>query len=262
MSAERTGPLADFERPPLQEVALAVGFDELPGLRAIELGSLWRTWQQDYPTLDEQPPLPPDSGDGEVGFLVSFGAPPLGRQLFSAADGSRLLQLQADRLILNWRRSPDGGAYPRYPVLRAEVERRLADVQTLSQDRDGRPVAVRRVELTYVNLIAGAEGPPALAEVIVGVGEADVGWLGAPQEERLVRRWSPVGPYELTLSCLAAPGATPDGVSALVLTLSVRGTVPSSAAVWETLDAAHSHLVGSFTALTRPSMHEIWRRTA
>lgn len=262
MSADLSAPIPDFDRPPLQEVALAVGFEVLLGLRAIELGPLWRTWQQDYPTLDEQPPLPPEPGDGETGFLVSFGAPPLGRQMFSAADGSRLLQLQADRLILNWRRSVDGGAYPRYPALRAEVERRLDDVQTLSRDRDARPIVPRRVELTYVNLIAGTDAVPTLADVLVGQGTTEVGWLGASPDERLVRRWPPVGPYELTLSCIAAPGGTPGGVPVLALTLTVRGTVPTPDAVWKALDAAHVHLVRSFAAFTRPSMHEKWGRTA
>lgn len=262
MSGELSGPLPDFERPPLQEVALAVGFDEWSGLRAIELGPLWQSWRQEYPHLDEQPPLPPEPGQGGTGFLVSFGAPPLGRHLFTSADGSRMLQLQADRLILNWRRPQGGGAYPRYPALRAEVQRRLSELQDFSRDRRGAPLLVRQVEVTYVNLIAGTGGVPALADVLVGQAETADDWLGTLQEERLVRRWSAAGPEELSLSSVAAPGGVYEDSPVLALTLSVRGTVPTTERVWDTLDSAHAHLVRSFTALTLPSMHERWGRTA
>lgn len=251
--------LPEFSRPPLQEVALAVVFDPMPGLRAIELGPLQETWRTTYPQVDEQPPLPPDHDDGQ-GITVTFGATPLNRHLFASPDGGRLLQLQGDRLILNWRRSgPQGEQYPRYSVLAPELAARLAEVDNFAVSRTGRGLSPRRVELTYVNLIGGSSARPRLDAVVRGI-ELLGSDLDEPDEVRLSQAWAAVGPHLLTLTSAATPGIGQDGGPVVVLTLSVRGTIHAGDLALSVLDQAHAYLVRAFTELTRPSMHDQWGR--
>lgn len=252
--------LPEFARPPLQEVALAVVFDPMPGLRAIELGPLHQAWRAVYPQVDEQPPLPPDQGDGQ-GITVTFGAPPLNRHLFASPDGGRLLQLQADRLILNWRRGgPLGEQYPRYSVLAPELAARLAEVDDFAVSRTGRGLSPKRVELTYVNLIGGSSGRPHLDAVVTGVKGLVSDVLDEPEEVHLSQTWAAVGTHLLTLTSAANPGISPDGGPVVVLTLSVRGTVHAGDLTLSVLDQAHAYLVRAFTELTRPPMHDQWGR--
>lgn len=251
-------PLPSFTDPPVREVALGVGFRPLSGLRAVQLGPLWDQWRERFPQLEEQPPLPP-SGDVRVGFAVSVGPPPMSRHWFLSPDGDRLVQMQADRLVVNWRQTA-GQDYPRYDALREELVERLDDVQRFSSDGGWGPLAPTDVEVTYVNLVQGQDGQrPALEAVLEGVTGPAV--PGAAVETQLARhyRWSDAPETDLTLT--AGAGATPD---ALVLTLVARGRVgePQIEASLTALDTAHERLVRAFTAATRASMHQAWRRTS
>lgn len=249
--------LPEFRRPPLHEVALTVGFDAMPGLRAIELGSLRVAWETDYPQLDEQPALPPEQQD-EPSIVVRFGVVPLQRQLFGSADGRRLLQVQDDRMILNWRRVDDQ-PYPRYGELAPELDRRLADVGELAVARSGSGLTARWVEATYVNLVTDGLDRPRVDEVLLGLTPLGDSPLGHP-DVQVGYRWPPVGPERLALSVLAQSTAAPGGTPAVLLNLTVRGQVSEGSPYRDTLDRTHEHLVSAFTALTTTSMHERWER--
>jgi hypothetical protein len=92
------------------------------------VGDFWQRIKATYPTTEDQPAL--ESGlEAERGapgrplVEVSFGPPPLHRSWFTAADGRRLVQVQADRLLLNWRREPEAGAYEHFEPILDDFER-------------------------------------------------------------------------------------------------------------------------------------------
>lgn len=255
-------PLPDFTRPPVAEVALAVGFQPLAGLRAVQLGRLWDLWRDQYPVLDEQPPLPP-AYDQRPGFAVTFGPPPVNRHWFLSDDGDRLVQLQADRLVVNWRQTP-GRDYPRYRVLREEFVQRLDEVARFSREGGWGDLRVTDAELTYVNLVVGPAGAAARAgDVLAAVGRTDAS-VGDEVETRITQTFRTPSSSAPELTVSAGPGADPQGAPVLVVTLVVRGPVEGAGAdaAVEVMDAAHERLVRGFSAVTRPTMHELWGRTS
>jgi uncharacterized protein (TIGR04255 family) len=116
-----------FERPPVVEVVCGVLFGALAGLRTAHVGVFWEQIRQEFPSVDEAPPLAPviETQDLSPSLEIAVGlVPPLPRTWFQTADGHRLVQLQRDRFVYNWRRkSPDDGDYPSYDVVIVEFER-------------------------------------------------------------------------------------------------------------------------------------------
>ena len=197
-SAKRHGDAAssglpEYNRPPVVEVALGVQFHPLVKLRAPHVGLLWQQWRDEYPILDEVPALNPAvEREGPIpGATFQISAiPPMSRYWFLNADGSRLLQVQRDRLILNWRKVPTGPqAYPRYRTLREECVRRLGQfVDFLSAHNLGE-LAMTQAELNYINSLpvgAGFERPGELHRVLRALASVEESSpLANPEEVRI-----------------------------------------------------------------------------
>jgi uncharacterized protein (TIGR04255 family) len=254
--------LPDYERPPVVEVVLGLRFEPLP-IRALDLGALNAVWAQDYPQVSEQPviPPPPPVGVNMQMPMITFGVPPMQRHWWTTVDASRLLQVQQDRLILNWRRTSPETDYPRYPALRATFVRHLEEFQEFAA-RFG-PLQVTHFEVTYINDL------PALGTRLP-LGEAFENWtatsghhLGEPEEVRFAAVYQ-VGDVDAEAKLFASldPGAQPFGTSPTTLfTLTVRGQLNRSlppAEALQYLDIGRSHIVRSFTELTTASMHTLW----
>ena len=115
--------LPEFERPPIIEVALSIQFATLPLFRNIHAGILWQRFAQQYPNVEEYPPIP--------AAFETFGVPPAISEMpqftfvtnspirywFITADGTELLQVQAQALN-GWARGRRCGAgVVRHPAL-------------------------------------------------------------------------------------------------------------------------------------------------
>lgn len=94
-----------LDRPPIVEVVCGVTFSPVAGLDPVSTGVYWSTRRERFPTYQLQPAL---SESEEVAFLP---VPPLRVWLISA-DDQFILQVQADRLYLNWRKRAE--QYPRF----------------------------------------------------------------------------------------------------------------------------------------------------
>lgn len=268
--SQRPPDLPDFERPPLTEVVLAVHLDPLPALRAAHLGLLWTEFRGEYPSVEEHPPIetPEEQFGPAVGpqFQIQLlGPPPVPRFWFISADGTRLLQLQQDRFIHNWRRLTPDTAYPRYEALRESFETHFqAFARFLDENRLG-TATIRQAEVNYGNHLIPGEG-----------------WSEQGELERVVRMWSPTyepgllegRPEDIRLAqrhLIADEGGPyarlyvavePVVGGALVLNLTVRGR-PRSNHLKGTLDffdMGRKRIVNAFTAVTTAEMHQAWGR--
>src|SRR5665647_832025 len=114
--------LPSFGDPPVAEAVLGVEFETVPGLGAVQLVRLAARYDR-YPRIQEQAGMPPSVGPGGEAlaeFALMTGAPPLRLWLLSEGEQD-LVQLQGDRVLLNWRGFvPAAGSYPRYAHMRAE----------------------------------------------------------------------------------------------------------------------------------------------
>ncbi|HEX4143763.1 MAG TPA: TIGR04255 family protein [Pirellulales bacterium] len=155
-------PSVTYDRPPVVEVALSVQFDPPPGFNAGHFGAFWATQKDRFGTVATSPPIstPAEKFGGEGQWLPpTFGLgisnDPQCRVQMTSDDGEWMGQIQADRLVLNWRKK--AAAYPRF----GEAYRRFLDLWRalhvfIVNERLASP-APRLWEVTYVNRIPKGE---------------------------------------------------------------------------------------------------------
>lgn len=100
MSAETpsTAPSPELQlrHPPIVEVACGFEFEPLPWLDALMLGRIWAEVFSGFPVRMAQPPI---AEEGTIRLLTM----PEMRAWYMSEDETRLVQLQRDRLVFNWR---------------------------------------------------------------------------------------------------------------------------------------------------------------
>jgi uncharacterized protein (TIGR04255 family) len=256
-------PLPEFEAPPLVEVVLGIQFNPVPAIRPIELSSLREKWRSTYPLVQEQPPLPAQVEAMQPGmptFQVTLGGPQP-RLWFMTGDETELVQIQNDRLIVNWRETPDRRVYPRFPRVRERLEQRAHDVQ----DFVGAPLGITQVEVTYINAIEPGDDLGSVEHVLQNWQPLEDHHLGRPAQARvaLVFDVPDIGRPPVRMYVACDPGQRPDGAHAFFLTLTIRGAPAEESleGAMRFMDEAHEHAVLSFTELTPTAMHDVWRRT-
>jgi uncharacterized protein (TIGR04255 family) len=263
---ERSPDLPEYDDPPVTEVALGVLFRPVPTLRAIELSALREQWRDDFPVAQEQPPLPPMAESQVLGAPVvqfSVGPPLLSRLWFLSEDRSRLVQLQIDRLVVNWRQSEPGAKYPRYPTVRGMFERHVRDLNRFISERNFGELVITQVEVNYINSIPVEAGRLGHLEALLrGVETNPVHHLNAPEQARIqmVFPIADLGTPPVRMYVDAAPAAAADGTAVMRFSLTVRGT-PSGGRIEnavEFMDGAHAHIVRSFDELTVEQLHTAW----
>ena len=205
------------------------------------------------------PSAPPVGFVGEVaGMVVNVGAPAIRLWLLSTA-GDRLIQVQRDRLVLNWRRGDAGQEYPHYDHLRPTYVAVYEDLQTFLAEEGFEAMKPMAVEVTYVNSIdvPSAELPRAVRS-LARIAHP----LGEPIETQLVQAWPGTSestePSMLTMTVNRSP-LTRESV---LLTLSSRSAVASSdpRRVFDAMEQGHRDVVLSFAAVTTDEMHTRWGR--
>jgi uncharacterized protein (TIGR04255 family) len=137
--------LPDFEKPPVIEVALSVQFERLPDFKVSHYGLLWHKWKKELPKTEEHPPISPAIEEFGIpdmkkasAFIEVLEDLPMPKCWFMNDEGTRLVQLQNDRFVLNWRRMQTDEPYPHYPQLKSEFERKFGDfIQFLQENNIG-----------------------------------------------------------------------------------------------------------------------------
>lgn len=269
----RPADLPEFDRPPVAEVVLGVQFQALPSLRAAHLGLLWERYKDDYPGLEEHPPLDSaieqfDAFSVEPTFDVRvLDTPPVPRCWFLAPERNRLIQVQQDRFIHNWRRVASAATYPRYETLRSAFISHFATFTKFVAEEELGKVNVNQVEITYVNHLTVGEGWSRLGELhrVIRMWSPNygAGLSGEPENVRLAERHiisNDQGPFG-RLHIAVDPVVSRDrGEVAVLLTLTVRGRPMGGGLhdVLSFLDMGRTLAVKAFSAVTTDEMHEIW----
>ena len=93
------------------------------GFKSLDLAAIAASWVDDFPSVQERAPLPmmgPDPDDPEVSLEVSDEAQTPRLWLQNEA-GNRVLQLQQDRIVVNWQKGGSGDTYPRFATIRKSL---------------------------------------------------------------------------------------------------------------------------------------------
>ena len=272
---DRSKDLPNFSQPPVHEVLLAVQFDALTEFHSYHVGKLWDRVRDRYPNVQEQPPLnvqfetfgvaepAAPAGAIEIQALLS---PPMVRYWFEAGE-DRLMQVQQDRLIHNWRKGEGQQEYPRYEKV---LEEFLADYRVFSdfvrEERFGE-IRINQCEIAYINsiFIPGTEDPYTEVERVMKVWNRPTVSIGVLEQATVQPRFilSKNGqPYARLHVTLQPAIRRSTRQPCLQLTLSVKGK-PAD----ESLDASidffaegRDAIVKVFADLTTPEMHKQWGR--
>lgn len=271
MAVEREPRLPSYERPPVHEVAIGIGFSSLDCWGATAAGEFWSLIRDQYPKVEDKSILAPlPIGRAPEAQLGISELPPIRRVWFVSEDESTLIQVQSDRLHVNWRRTSEYAAYPRYGHVLDQFEFALASLMGFSAER-GEQLRVQAGEVTYVNHIPQSHlwtswndlsnifGDWHVAPRNVGIPDAVSSVISYNGDQEGVSFVSPG--HHMTIEVKSALRAT-DSSKVIVLQLVNRGRLESESfediAAW--LGVASADIVKGFTEVTAPAAHEFWGR--
>ncbi len=254
----------DFRRPPVAEVALSLMSAPNPWLTLSDYGAFWwNSLRMDYPNTQDQPAAPPMIEQFPAGpapgvqLVASLMA---GRQWFLSEDYTRLVQLQSDRITLNWRKL-NTETYPHYETLRVEMERVTRLWHEFLVEDGLEPSPVLQAEVTYVNHIRSED-------LMVGDGNPyrsiRVSWpamMGLPEELQFQQTFVVDGPNSPARAYVSsAPVMFDDGTNGKSLTLVMRGAPAADdlASALEWLDFGHNQIINSFRDMITDDMRQYW----
>lgn len=256
---------ATFARPPVIEVALAFEFQPVAEIGVVQLARLADLWSDEYPSVEEQPPLPTNPPVGLPGQLpamfVTIGAPSI-RLWLVGQDGSQLLQVQRDRLILNWRRLDSHHDYPRYQVLRPKFLAAVTRMLDFVAQQTSGTIHPSAVEVSYVNEIpVSSDSAELRLETALRTLNVVPGRLEGPVLTQTSQSFPATSPYNLPATLFVASNSVGRGPNAAQLTLNYRAAVSPDAVVdqiMHTVDVGHADVVSSFAALATDEARQVW----
>lgn len=275
-AVDRAPDLPDYEKPPIDEVALGVQFDAIEGFTDAHAGVVWGALRERYPRTEVHPPAdnpvedlsgpPVPSGPS---FFFGAGQQPASRTWLISADDTELLQIQSSRVVFNWRRRGEVD-YPHLEHIADQfVHGYTAYRETLEQVGLA-PTQPAQLELSYFNWMPGQDAADVFTPATPPNGleptltREDFGSQWSFIDEREGR---PVARFRVEFSPAArVPGpdeATREPVRGHRLVLSYRAPMQG-----ESWDAEVEQLAGwgrdiivrTFTTLTTDDAHKIWRR--
>jgi uncharacterized protein (TIGR04255 family) len=268
-------PLPEYDSPPVSEVLLSVEFLPLNNWHAPHAGRYWALIGKDYPTAAEAPVLPSQIEKfGEelrrlqtAGSHIQFIDTNATRSWFISPSGTRLIQIQRDRFIINWRKAGTDEIYPRYEnEMRPRLQREWGEFQEFARMSDLGAIEVQQCEVTYVNIIPRGEGWQEFSEALTLLScwknQGSEGFLPAPEATMISGSFlmpRDAGRLHFSVQRVLLPPAQQDGVQ---IQLSARGR-PASGAMSDILawmDMGREWVVRGFTDLTTPEAHKLWKR--
>lgn len=155
----RPNDLPEFDDPPVAEVLMGFQFGTEHPLQAVHVGPYWQLIRDVFTRHEQQPPLHLREEDfAESSFKAMgaelqllTGAPPLPRFWFLDDSGNRLIQLQQQMFLHNWRKVSGVEEYPRFETIWKEFDHRWQEFRKFLSDTGlGKP-RTTVAELTYVN---------------------------------------------------------------------------------------------------------------
>lgn len=256
--------IVDYNSPPLEEVVFGISFDRVKNFPVASYGKYWSTIADRFPKTADRSPLISDDSD----FSLDQ---PLIRTWFVSDNEQKLIQLQQDRFIFNWRRvNSDWRTYPEYQNIFPEFWELFADFSRfVEQEPLKTKLAISQLELTYVNTVPF----DSVSSHVNHLSEILVDHCYRNDRERFLARptdfnWVSIYPMEsglgeLKISATTAYRADNPKDSALRLSLTCSGSInPHESNPFRSwFDTAHDYIVRGFADATNREIQEkIWGR--
>jgi uncharacterized protein (TIGR04255 family) len=273
--ASRPSDLPNFDRPPIDEVAITVQLVEpIPGFTDAHVGLYWQSIKTDYPRAEPQMRLEPfietleEAAPVTRTLQIPLG-PVGGRTWLISQDDIYIIQVQNNRFIRNWRRRTE--PYPHFEPLVEGFWEALNGFRAVLHDEDLHLPPVQQVEVTYINWVPDM----GIAEFlnVARSAEIDVGGVDRlPIDQTWASRYSvraADGGMYARLHAQCNPAIRPPSGEqlqpeygtqfAFTFVAPALGNM-DDAAVDERFMRARDVIVRAFTALTTERAHDVWGR--
>lgn len=260
-------PLPSYRLPPLTEMVIAVQFERLRGFSNAHAGSFWeRLGRESWPLVSEVPELPAQFekfGPGQ--FLqnrlqLQLTQDPACRTRFRNLQGDRLLQLQRDRLILNWIGS--GESYPRFETHLGDFRSLFEEFTDYLGSAEFPEPEINQWEITYQNTIP---------QGTVWSSPEDWGFFtplsgvmslpGIPKQESFNGQWHFVMPEEtgrLHIQWQHIRSSDESAEEKIRLTLTARGPAKDTKSFLDGVHVGRETIVRTFRDLMSDNANRFW----
>jgi uncharacterized protein (TIGR04255 family) len=268
-----------FDAPPVVETALSVQFNTLAGFTAAHAGWFWKEYVEklgDGPSNEWKqvteavkiPELFEKFGAEDLWAFPSFRVTPgvlSSRVQIIRGDGERMLQVQDNRFILNWRKQ--ASAYPTYETLLPEFRNMLNAFETFCTEATfGTPV-YNLWEITYVDQVKKGtmwDSVRNLNRIFPALGPPPVGAHHAPpsDDETMSADWrfSLADRRGRLYVQLRQAKLQPSNEEVIQLTTTARGPVSETQSWEQGMDFGHDALRETFLAITSTEAKEFWKK--
>jgi len=273
-----TQKLPEFENPPVVEVAISLQFKPFELIRAAHFGILWESLRREgFSRVEDHGELEPafeefgTKSGGRVGvrFQAFDDAPPLPRIWFLNQARNELIQVQRDRLIVNWRLGARSEPYPRYVNILKRFRSALEIFLAFTAAENLGNLVPTQCEVTYVNHMRSGLGWINHGEIYKVIcpwrNQYSDGYLSTPEDVGFVARYRMVNEAGAAIGRLHVhlqPAfQNSDGQPIFAMNLTARGQ-PEPAdlnGAFRLFDLEHEWIVRGFTSITTKNMHDIWR---
>jgi uncharacterized protein (TIGR04255 family) len=264
--------LPSFRQPPVTEVVLNVQLAPLTEFQAVHFGLFWESIRSQFPTTETKPPIDQQSELQEIGkanlSVEVLNSIPMPRVWFVSPDQTRLIQVQTDRLIYNWRQAPTGEDYPRFPAIKEGFLRAYDSFESfVVSNKLGEFIPVQ-AEVSYINQL------PLNGQVTTfgDLGSVFRFWsrptsdlLGIPEHAalRMSFRLGTQEEFRGRLHVAVEPRfRRNDSGKLLQLTMTARGPLRTAdrQGVAEFISFGRKYVVQGFADLTTKTLQEVWER--
>jgi uncharacterized protein (TIGR04255 family) len=253
-----------FERAPLVEMSCGCRFRNLELFRIPHFGKFWSTFQQDFPRVEHATPIAPEDREPFRDRTTGLWLP---RIWFIDDSDSELVQLQTDRLHVNWRKRDPGSPYGRFRrIAEVFIKRFEALGEFVTRERIG-TIEPDSCELTYINHLVRGQDWETLADLSRVFDQSVQFPRGVGTLPLTSLSWSAVGALpgpagKLSLT-LKHGKRLSDQAEVFVFELTARGIAAdrSIAGIRSWLDLAHREANAAFRSFTSERhQRDIWGR--
>jgi uncharacterized protein (TIGR04255 family) len=264
VAAERT--LPDFDNPPAVETLMGVHFTPIEKWQGPYFGLFWSRIKKDYPRVELQPPVV-DAPTPELALaqLQSRMELPV-RCWFFNQDETRLIQVQRNLFLHNWRKVERTDKYLHYDNLRPIFEKEWQGFRTFLLDEGLGEPGIQLCEVTYVNHIdrgSGWETFADLSDVFPNWCPATSGNVLPTPQLVAINTSYPLKGVGGRLQINAQPSVRQTDAKEtiqLIVTVRCKPSSSSNQDIYRCLDEAHRWVILGFTDFTGRKMHDIWGR--
>lgn len=243
-----------YSEPPVVEAVLAFEYSQPPGVSVRDLVHVQDRLPSTFTLYDQHHPLP-----STIGGEDQNPAWPLMPRLWAYNENETLLvQLQGDRVVLNWRKRDGSPEYPGYDELRALLVDIWSRIETGHTERGLESPSPRIAEFTYFNEIRDQDGlmwtkalsPVDNHDALPG----STGLIHFHMERPLLDEGHDENVTgEIVIDARKASVSEPS-----ILVISTRMTILAGQQPLDRLDKAHLHSRVTFEAMTTPEAHIRW----